>query len=238
MFKEKVQVGSIDVDGSQELKLSSLFKIMQEVASHHVDKYKIGHKELLAHNMCWVVIRMNVQILKTPKLNDYLTVTTHPGVVRGFIFPRFFQIYDEKGNLVINVSSMWCIIDKTTRRVVLKPSEFDVVKPEHNKDDMEMPEKVSGDSLSLVDTRKVRYSEIDLNGHLNNTEYIEFMLDTHKVDFYKQNRIASILINYDKEIKAGEVVELYSNNNEPEVIRGTVDGANRFTASITYERKQ
>ena len=133
---------------------------------------------------------------------------------------------------------MWCIIDKTTRRVVLKPSEFDVVKPEHNKDDMEMPEKVSGDSLSLVDTRKVRYTEIDLNGHLNNTEYIEFMLDTHEVDFYKKNRITSILINYDKEIKAGEVVELYSNKNEPEVIRGTVDGVNRFTASITYERKQ
>lgn len=238
MYKEKVQITSVDVDENLELRLSNLFKYMQQVASNHAENIGVGHWELLKHNMLWVVIRMEVKIYRTPKLDEIITVTTHPGETRSFIYPRLFEVYDNKGNLIVAASSLWTIIDKTTRRVVLKPEGLAKIKAEVNKSDLPLPEKVDGETSNLVDTRKVRYTEIDLNGHLNNTQYIEFILDTHEPSFYREHRITGINITYEKEIRSGHVVNLYSDLKTPvEVIKGTVDGGNHFIAQLTYEKR-
>ncbi|MBO6280504.1 MAG: hypothetical protein J6M95_02870 [Bacilli bacterium] len=237
MYKEKVQVTSIDVDQNLELRLSSLFKLMQSVASNHAESIKAGHWELFEHNLLWVVIRMEVKIYRTPILDEVITIGTHPGVTRSFIYPRYFEIYDSKGKLIIAASSMWAMINKDTRRVMVKPEGIKPIKPESDKDDLPLPEKVSGEANLLVDKRKVKYTEIDLNGHLNNTQYIEFILDTHEPDFYKENRIASISINYDKEIKYGDEVSIYSDKNMPEVVKGSVNGTTNFTAKLEYEKR-
>ena len=237
MYKEKVQITSLDVDNNLELKASSLFKYMQIVASNHVGSLHVGHLDLMKYNMLWVVIRMDVKIYRTPKLEEELLFTTHPGETKSFIFPRFFEIYDKKGNLVIAVSSLWTLIDKTTRRVVLKPDGFVKIKAEKDKNDLPDPLKVSGEATNLVDSHKVRYTDIDLNGHFNNTSYIECILNIHNSDFYKKHRISSILINYDKEIKDGEKIDLYSNGSSPEIIKGKVGEENRFTAQIGYEER-
>ena len=237
MYKEKVQVTSVDVDQNLELRLSNLFKYMQQVASNHAESIKVGHWELFEHNMLWVVIRMEVKIYRTPKLDEIITIGTHPGVNRSFVYPRYFEIYDSKGKLIAAASSMWAMIDKDTRRVVLKPEGIRPIKPESDKDDLPLPEKVTGEANNEVDSRKVKYTEIDLNGHLNNTQYIEFLLDTHDPEFYNTHRIKGININYDKEIKAGDFVKIYSNSQSPEIIKGTVDGNNHFTALIEYENR-
>lgn len=232
-----MQITSIDVDENLELRLSSLFKFLQVAASNHAEKINVGHLELLKHNMLWVVIRMEVKIYRTPKLDDVILVTTHPGETRSFIYPRYFEVYDSKGSLIIAASSLWAIIDKTTRRVVMKPKGLAPIKPETNKDDLSLPEKVIDDAQELVDVRKVRYTEIDLNGHLNNTQYIEYILDTHEPAFYKDHRISAINITYEKEIKSGHEVKLYSDKGNPETVRGNVEGAPHFIAKLTYEHR-
>ena len=237
MYKEKVLIASTDVDSNYELRLSNLFKILQLVASNHVHSLGVGHEELLAHNLLWVLIRMEVKIFKTPLLDEEILVTTHPGEQKSFIFPRYFQIYDKKGNLIINASSMWALIDRTTRKVVLKPADLVSIKGEERKEDMALPEKVLGDASSLVETRHLRYTDIDLNGHLNNTSYIEYIINTHDNDFYKSHRIKSIRINYDKEIRPTDVVDIYTNNSYPEIIKGRVGEINNFTAEIEYEER-
>jgi acyl-ACP thioesterase len=237
MYKEKVQITSIDVDHNLELKLSSLFKYMQAVASNHAESVKVGHWELFEHNLLWVVIRMEVKIYQTPKLDEVITIGTHPGETRSFMYPRYFEIYDSKGKLIIAASSIWAMIDKDTRRVVAKPEGIRPVKAEVDKNDLPLPLRVVGDANSKVDSRKVRYTEIDLNGHLNNTSYIEYLLDTHEPSFYTAHRISGININYDKEIKNGDEVTLYSNGQTPEIIKGFVGESNHFTAKIEYEER-
>lgn len=237
MYKEKIKITSIDVDNNFELKLSSLFKIMQEVASNHVESLNVGHYDLLKHNLLWVVIRIEVKIYKAIKLDDIITVTTHPGEQKSFIFPRYFQIYDKKGELLVNASSMWAVIDKDTRKVVLRPQSIKAVKAESNKNDLPLPLKVNIGEVSPVDERVVRYSNVDINGHLNNTQYVEFIVDTHDLDFYKHHRLCSININYDKEIKFGDKVTILSNKAEKEIVVGKVDDENRFSAEIEYEER-
>ena len=86
-----------------------------------------------------------------------------------------------------------------------------------------------------MEQRTVRYSDIDLNGHLNNTKYIEYILDMKNSSFYKKKEIVSILINYEKELMDGDVVSLYSNEENPEYIIGKVEDKNIFEVLITYK---
>ena len=238
MYKEKVQITSTDVDENLEVRLSNLFKILQEVGSNHAEKLKVGHWELFKHNMIWVIIRMEVKIYRAPILDEVVTVVTHPGETKSFVYPRYHHIYDNKGNLIVSASSLWTILDKTTRKVVIKPTGLVPIKGESHKDDIPLPEKIVGEANNLVDTRKVKYTEIDLNGHLNNTSYIGYILDTHDAPFYREHRISSINITYEKEIRDGQEVKMYSNNDFPEIIRGTVDGGNHFIAELTYEKRK
>ena len=104
-------------------------------------------------------------------------------------------------------------------------------------EDLPMPGKVTFDNLSKIEDRSVRYNDIDLNGHLNNTKYIDYIIDTHDINFYKKYRVNEILINYEKEIKNGDRVAIFTDGNMPEIIVGDVENTHSFVAKITYAER-
>ena len=69
---------------------------------------------------------------------------------------------------------------------------------EHLVGEQPLPGKCETGDYQLVETRKVRYSDIDLNGHLNNTKYIDYIVDIHDSDFYKKGlqKMKRVLNNY------------------------------------------
>ena len=236
MFKQKFVVTSNDIDGNLEIKLSSLTRYIQQVATDHANHIKFGHLELNKRGLMWVIIRMKMNITRLPRLDEEFTISTHPGKDNGFLFFRHFQIYDSHNNLIASSSSSWVVLNYETRKIVLKP--FDKKIPEESsKEDLSDPEKVTGESSELVDTRIARYSEVDMNGHINNTRYVDYIQDSHGTEFFKENRISSILINFDKEIKEGDTVKIYSNKNSPEIIIGKANDFNSFSARIEYVKR-
>ena len=62
-------------------------------------------------------------------------------------------------------------------------------------------------------------------------------MDTHEPSFYKTHRIKQINIDYDKEIREGEVISLFTNNEEVEIIKGTSGDTRNFIAKIVYESR-
>ena len=122
------------------------------------------------------------------------------------------------------------LINPTSGMILIDGKKLD-------KNDLELPAKVVGDAKNLVEEKTIKYTEIDLNGHLNNTSYIEYILNTHDEAFYRSHRIKRININYDKEIRSGDKVSLYTNNSLPEIIKGKVGDVNHFTAELEYEER-
>ena len=233
MFKQKFVVTSNDIDGNLEIKLSSLTRYMQQVATDHANKIKFGHIELSKRGLMWVIIRMQMKIERLPRLDEEFTISTHPGKDNGFLFFRHFKIYDKNNKLIATSSSSWVVLNYETRKIVLKP--FDKKIPEEtSKEDLLDPEKVVGEASLLADTRIARYSEVDMNGHINNTRYVDYIQDAKGTAFFKENRISSILINFDKEIKEGDVVKVFSNKSNPEIIHGKVDDKDSFSAKVIY----
>ena len=235
MYSQKFTVLSTDIDNNLEIRLSAFLRYMQDVATEHANRLKIGHKELLERRLIWVIVRMDLNINRLPRVDEEFIVSTHPGEMTSLTFPRYFEVYDKHHHLLVSAASIWLIINYDTRKIVLKPFGDKVVPGESDVDDISLPNKINESASIKVGERKTRYSELDMNGHINNTHYFDYVLDTHESTFYKKNKIAFFSINFDKEIKDGEVVELYSNQSNPEIIQGKVNGVNSFIAKITFE---
>ena len=239
MYQEKFYISSGEVDDHFELKLSSIFQYFQIVSTNHSELLGLGKKETWDKGMCWVITRMKVVIYKTPKMLDTVIVKTRPGEIMSFIFPRFYEIYSEDGELLVAGSACWTLLDAHTHKVIVKPvAEVGNYPSEKHPDDIPLPERVLGSDLSKVDSRRVRYSDIDLNGHVNNVRYIEYLLDIHDVNFYNKYRINEITINFEKEIVIGDEVNFFSNGNIPEIVVGEVDNIRRFSAKLNYSERK
>lgn len=234
MYEKKYYIGSNDIDQFLDLKLPSFFRMMQDVSTEHAEKLHIGKADTLDKNLYWVITRIEVDIIRMPKYLSTVTLKTYPGDDMRFIFPRYFQMEDEEGNVLVRASSTWMVLNHETHRVCLNPFNGFKAPTEHLQGEQELPKKCETSETTLVEERKVRYSDIDLNGHLNNTKYIDYIVDTHNSAFYKKNVIRHFLINYNKELLDDSVLKLYSNNANPEYIKGEVDNEVAFEVNITY----
>ncbi len=237
MYSKKYYLGTSDVDAFLELKISSMFVMFQDVATEHAEMLGIGKTQTIDKGQFWVISRYAVNIIKMPRYLDTVVVKTYPGDDLRFIFPRYFQIEDEKGNVLVRASSTWCVLNKDTHSVVMNPFDGMKLPTEHYDGEEPLPQKVSTDEVKVVDKRVVRYSDIDLNSHLNNTKYIDYFMDTKSLDFYKTHRIKHITINYEKEMLYGDEVTLMSNEKTNEYMVGFVNDKRIFEINIDYEKR-
>lgn len=237
MFIKKVIIQKEDVDTNSELKISALLRYLQDVGGAHADELNVGRDELIKNGNIWVVVKTDLHINRLPLLGDKIEISTHPGKDNGLIFPRFFQVYDKHHNLLVNVITLWVIINFETRRIIIRPFGNKVFPSESDPLDLPEPEKIDVIPTSLVAKRIASHNEVDINNHINNSYYSDYVLDVHDSSFYQTHRVKRLSISYDKEVHENDVIELYSNKESPEVIFGKVNDHKSFSAFVEYENK-
>lgn len=237
MKTKELFIASKYINPSFELTLSSFFYMMQSIAAEHVEDYGIDKSQTIDKGCTWIVSRVEVDVIENPRFSDTIYLDTYPGEDIKFLFPRYFRIRNKDGKELIRASSIWALLDLKNRTLARAPFEQRLVT-EHHDGELAFPRKLLVPSEGdLVEVRKVRVSDTDLNDHLNNVKYIDFITDIHSEEFAKKYRVKHIVINYNREIRLGQEVELYTNNANPEVIWGKVDGQVSFVAELTYEER-
>lgn len=223
------------VDKNKKLRLSNLFLMFQETGQQHAELLGIGKDKVFNAGRKWIITRHNCKIFRLPSFGEKVTMYTYPGKNNPFFFYRSYYLKDEKGNLLAISTSIWAVLDASTNKIITNP--FGHPLPEEKMDfELPLPKKIEEDASNLVKDHRIEYSDIDLNGHLNNTRYIELIQDLHNSDFYKENEIDTICLNYFSEIKEDEVVSLYLDRvGKTETIKGAVGTRDCFKAVISYK---
>ncbi len=221
----EVNFSHIDIKG--EARPSFLFHMMQDVATVHAHDLNIDAQTL---HIVWVLSRIRVTV--TRPLLPYEKVrceTWCPGM-RGASWYRSFAFYvkDEK---VGEAQSMWVTLDPATRRI-LRPN----VLPDINRvivSEGEKPEplpKLSCENVRPHHEHTVRYSDLDVNNHLNNVRIADIVTDA--LELQKQpGFVSSLQINYTAETVYGETLSLFCDSKDgARFVRGDADGKTRFEA--------
>lgn len=235
-FTETFRLQSHQVDFNSRLKPGALLQMMQEMAGGHAEQLGIGHKLLLEKGLVWVLTRIEVQMARYPSFGEHLTIETFPMPNRRWFFPRYFVFRDEAGQQIGCASSMWVLLDVQQRRMCppeaalpFIPDNSDLTAP------MAPPAAVAiadGDPVCL--TRLPLYSDLDMNGHVNNTRYLDWCCDALGVDTLKAQELSRFALNFNQEILPGqETMSELRRAGDAFSFSGFVDGVRHFDVGGT-----
>lgn len=219
MYQKSFIVSNNDVDKTFHLKPAAIFRFFQDVAllateSHGVDSISLSKK-----NIDWVITRMAVEVKRLPKCDEEIVVHTFPGKDMAMLYPRYFFVTDAKGEVIINASSLWALIDNVTRKVIVDRDVISKLPAESFDEQLPLPEKIAlPDDKRFIEKRTIHYSDLDFNSHMNNVRYVELLMDTHDSEFYSNHRLSFITLNYMRELKEKEAIEVYTDASNPETI--------------------
>jgi len=167
-----------NVDRDNLLSLRSLFAFMQEAAIRHADQCGSGARAKQERNETWVLQRMAVRVERYPRYDEALRVTTWSSGIRAFKGFRDFRVHCGR-EPVASASSVWLYLDLARKAICRVPRDvadgFPARPGEAFFPDLERLRlgPVAGGPIGR--DISVRYSDVDGNGHVNNTAYFDYL---------------------------------------------------------------
>lgn len=231
-----------DTDASWHLKPASFMNYAQEAAGQHAIILGFGYDELIRTNTAWILSRMHIKFLDTPKWRDRVTLTTwHKGLNRLF-YLRDFIMTDAQDNAIIKATTSWLVLNLETRRLVRDPELMDegTVNAEHvletPADKVQMPKDIVPE---MVMEHVVSYSDVDANAHANNAMYMQWAMDAVEYEMTSAHQVKELTINFNHETKAGDLVKIYRAVVEKEdgvhvFVEGKVEDISSFTVELIF----
>ncbi len=207
-ISQDFSITGLHVDRFGRLKLSALLYFAQSVAEKHCAELSVDWNTLDRQGLFWAIVRNKVQILRLPQIGETITVKTWPMPTTRSAFPRATAGYDANGEEIFRCISLWILMDKNTRAMVLPGKSNVVVEGMLTGSELAPPSSLSPKHLSLETRRRVGYTELDRNGHMNNTKYMDWVNDLLSSDFHQTHTPKEITLCYLNEAKEGQEITL------------------------------
>lgn len=208
IYEEKYKIFLEDVDENKIYKIPAMFDRLHEVANNSLKSVNLDRESLEKHEILWVLGEQNAEINGLPCLDDTVTIKTWVGEEFHNFIPRFYQIEKDK-KVLVKASSIWAIIDKSTRKTLV-PSKSGVHIDSAKVDDeislLKAPKII--EPISIFE-HTVSIDNLDFNNHMNNAKYLE-IIDSYN-SFIKDNGKLlpkKVLARYSKEAFLEDVLTI------------------------------
>ena len=201
-------VSTLHSDCFGRCKPSSLLRFAQDAAGGHCVQLGTDWDSMAKHRYFWAVIRQRMEISRLPKEGETVTVKTWPMPSTRVAYPRATEGFDKDGNSLFKVISLWVIMDMDTRAMVLPGKSGIDVPGTSFGTELKAPGGLPAFESDSAHLRAVTYSDLDVNGHMNNTRYLDWICDLLPADFHKEHPMKAVSICYMSEALEGQTLHL------------------------------
>ncbi len=241
-YTDSFSVSSLDTDAAYECRPSALFGFLQKAITGHSQKIGTSRDDVLAkYNSYWMILRTWVRLQRPIIWGETLTVNVMVRHPHGTRLYRDCDLYigDEH---VGEATTVWVLANRKTKRPINLEHlpELPTADPPGAKD-ITLSRIVFPDNMELHDQRKLYYSDTDINGHINNTKYVDLASDAAELDKRPHGVfMQEIIISYVNECFAGEQLSLYRGKADGKLyIHGIgPDGTDRFDCIIRMSSEE
>lgn len=239
-YTYKTLIDSRDVDLRGQCRPSALMGYMQEAATQAGESGGFGRAVIGGkHNGFWMITRMWFRMERPLRWNEELTVHTWHRGAKGVVSYRDYDLYVD-GELVGEGVSAWVMADLDTHRPVRLNTVTEMAETHGGElcKEKTLSKLKAPVELHEIEKRIMRYSDTDINGHVNNTRYADFACDALRMDKLSgEHYLAEMQIGYLAECRAGEVLDICSGEYEDGrtyVCGNDEEGKARFEVSMLF----
>ena len=150
-----------------------------------------------------------IQIYNYPRWNDTIHVLTRPSIRDRIYFYRDFHIVDESENCLARATTKWLSINSETRRPYRKDMHIGMDWSKYERFCEKILSKLpSFDDPDTTMDISVKYGDLDVNEHVNQSRYIDWFWESLPLEFHQSHMINEIEILYSSEALYGEQIQL------------------------------
>ncbi len=208
IFEKDFEITDICVDRYGRLKPSVILFFAQEIAGMHCTELAVDYDTLKSKGLFWAVTRHKVQITRLPRLGETIHVETWPMPTTRVAYPRSMVAYDARGNECFRSISLWVLMDLDTRHMILPGKSGISVLGTLRGGELASPNGLVAKPLGSRQDRRVRFTDLDRNGHMNNTRYMDWIDDLLPSPFHAARTIREFTVCYLSEALEGQNLSL------------------------------
>jgi acyl-ACP thioesterase len=216
-WSESYKINSPLVNSLGRLGLYGLLNLLQETAWIHAESLGFGMNSMEKQGLYWVLTRQNLQMKSWPGFGKTVRIETWLREPNQSFLSREFKVYSEDNVEIGACTTSWLALDRTTRQII--PAETLRAWPEitnPNSTGLVANKIPAEESYIQLAKFRVRISDLDINNHVNNTKYAQWILDSIPFELHKKFTLDGYSVNFLTETRLGDEVKIEGSDNFPE----------------------
>lgn len=230
-----VNAGDVTVHGI--CKISTLIHYVEIVTTEHISQMPIlSILTESGENIGFFITNVWVKMHSKIQYGDWITVQTYQCPLKGAKIHRKIKFFVQN-KLVAEAVTSLLLVNLDTRKLI-RTTDFlcELDKSAYDDDEGNLATfgRMSCAKVKFIEKYKVRYSDIDHNGHMNNVRYAEIISDAMDLCMEQDKYISEMRIDFLSECNIGNEIELYMGGVDEIYVQGIVEkGKIKFRSSIS-----
>ena len=193
------------VDKVGRVRPTTLCNYMLSCAGRHAEARGFGSTDSLG----WVLARMALHIKRIPQWRERFFIETWVrNLYHGFT-DRCIRVVDEEGDEIVSMLATFAMLDLKTRSSVDLNGDIGVRLNECIEPDESLAiKRIPAINRTVVEEvsfkYKPKYSDVDINGHMNSIRYLDHILDCLPLEYMNTHNLTDFVVAYMKEGDATE----------------------------------
>ena len=200
------------VDFTGRLTLGVLGNHLLNCAGFHASERGFGMATVNEENYTWVLSRLAIEMEEMPYQYESFSIDTWVEDVYRLFTNRNYAICNKEGRPIGYARSIWAMINMNTR----KPIDLLSINGGSIRDficdapcPIDTPSRIKVNAEVASASLRAKYSDIDVNGHVNSIRYIEHILDLFPLDMYRTQRVRRFEMAYVAESYYDDTLSFY-----------------------------
>ncbi len=236
IYTKQVPLESLHCDCFGNCKASALAYLVQEAAGEHCQLLNVSWEALHQKHLFWAILRHRIQITRLPREGETITLETWPMPTTRTAYPRSVIAYDEHRQELFRSIGLWVLMDPETRSLVLPGKSGVEVSGILRGMELSVPGSLVPKTLERSHGRTVAFTDLDINGHMNNARYLDWIWDLLPSQFHQAHPVKDMTLCYLSEAREGEALHLQwqlhpDGSLQVDILR---EGHRVFAAHIQY----
>lgn len=208
-YEEKRPILMRDCDMFRRLRPSAMLAMFQDCSEALTESWGVGLDAMLKIGVIWVAAKVECAVSRLPEHGETVTVRGWAGRNRSGICPFHYAVRDEAGGELAAGCAMWVLSDLATHSMMSgNIPRVALPTPEPEGTPLPRMAPIQPPKTFNQTRRRVLFSETDINGHLTNTRYMDWICDLAQPEFHRTHPMTGLRVNYRAETFPGEEITL------------------------------